>query len=264
MTILQAMDMPGKIKNVIAAFGAKFKENLERDNGLYWQMSSHDGRIKDQSHWRGTRRWYDERWHEYGDFHWSLLSRYLLTYAGREYCHSLHMKTALEWGCGGGANVRPLCHNNALVYGTDVSAPTLDECDYQMRCLGYDNFRKVLIKSETPEAVFATINSETIDFILSVAVFQHFPSKAYAEKVLRVFDRLLKDQGFALIQVRYYDGSEKLKQKMCNYARNVIYMTSFEREEFSDLLQYTGFTVHSVERDIDNSRDHHDYYFVQK
>jgi 2-polyprenyl-3-methyl-5-hydroxy-6-metoxy-1,4-benzoquinol methylase len=258
------MDIPGKIKNALATFRTKFREDLERDNGLYWQMSNQDGRIQDQSHWRGSRRWHKDRWHDYGDFHWALLSRYLLKYGEPEYYSSLHMRISLEWGCGGGANVRPLCHNHALVYGTEVSAPTLDECEHQIKSLGYNNFRKVLFQSEKPESVLDSIEDESVDLILSVAVFQHFPSKAYTEKILVLFNQLLKKNGFALIQVRYSDGSEKMRQKESDYARNVIYMTSFTREEFSNQLLRSGFTILSVERDIDNARDQHDYYFVRK
>jgi hypothetical protein len=46
-----------------------------------------------------------------------------------------------------------------------------------------------------------------------------------------------------LVQVRYYDGSEKLKQKESDYAKDVIYMTSFTTDEFSAILAETGFTL---------------------
>ena len=63
--------------------------------------------------------------------------------------------------------------------------------------------------------------------------------------------RLLKSRAFAFIQVRYFDGSQKFRQKDQDYARNVIYMTSFTVEEFSSQLGTAGFSVLDRARDIE-------------
>jgi len=62
----------------------------------------------------------------------------------------------------------------------------------------------------------------------------------------------------------YFDGSEKLRQKESDYAKNVIYMTSFTTEEFSTLLAETGFTLLASERDLDGLNENHEYFFFRK
>ena len=87
------------------------------------------------------------------------------------------------------------------------------------------------------------VGREAVDFFFSVAVFQHFPSKAYTKEVLETAAGLMRKGGHGLVQVRYFDGSEKLRQKEGDYAKNVIYMTSFTTTEFSALLAETGLTL---------------------
>ncbi len=246
------------------SFGQRLKENIEKDNGLYWELSRSDDRIQDQSHWCGSRRWSKERWFDYGDFHYRLIEQNLQNYAGQEYLETIGEKKALEWGCGGGANIRPLCQHLCSVYGVDVSRATLESCELQMKKFELHNFIPIYFSSEHPESVLHDVESDTIDFILSAAVFQHFPSKDYSLRVLNVIEQLLKKDGFALIQIRYFDGSGKLRQKEHDYARNVVYMTSFTSEEFTEQLHEAGLTILSSGKGIDNPRDHHEYYFVTK
>lgn len=258
------MDVIDIIRSKIANLKQILKEDLERDNGLYWKLSRQDNRIQDQSHWCGVRRWSRDRWFEHGQFHFDLISRYLNKFANPDYIENLHRKTALDWGCGGGANVRLLCENFSHVYGIDVSEATLDECERQMKDFGFGNFSQIFFQSQDPESILDKIEGETIDFILSVAVFQHFPSKSYSQKVLNIMEKLLKKNAYALIQVRYFDGSEKLKQKNENYSSNVIYMTSFTTDEFYRQLKNAGLTLLASEKDIDNADDCHEYFFIQK
>jgi len=258
------MSITVRIVNALNSFGQRLKENIERDNGLYWKMSESDDRIQDQSHWCGSRRWGKKRWFDYGDFHCRLILQNLQSYAGPEYLATIRERKALEWGCGGGANIRPLCQNFRSVYGVDVSPATLDSCALQMRQFDMRNFVPIYFSSEYPESVIHDIESETIDFVLSVAVFQHFPSKDYSLRVLNVIERLLKKDGFALIQTRYFDGSDKLRQKNHDYARNVVYMTSFTSEEFASQVLGAGLRTIFSKKDVDNSCDCHEYFFVTK
>lgn len=62
----------------------------------------------------------------------------------------------------------------------------------------------------------------------------------------------------------YFDGSEKLRQKESDYAKNVIYMTSFTTGEFTALLAETGFTPLASERDLDGPKEKHEYFFFRK
>lgn len=258
------MSITARLWNAVNSVAQKLTENIEKDNGSYWEMSRSDDRIQDQSHWYGSRRWDNARWFDYGDFHYRLIEKCLRNYAEPEYFRTVKDKTALEWGCGGGANIRPLCEHFSSAYGIDVSSATLENCELQMKRIGLHNFIPVYISSEHPESVLDNVDSNVVDFILSVAVFQHFPSKDYSLRVLKVIEQLLKKDGFALIQTRYFDGSEKLMQKNHDYARNVVYMTSFTSEAFTEQVKEAGLTVLSSRKDIDNSEDCHEYFFVTK
>ena len=96
-------------------------------------MSDINERIRDQSHWFGEGRWGRERWLAYGDFFFALAVRRLREAAGPDWETGLAAKTVLEWGCGGGAIVRPLCARFGMVYGLDISAATLRECRKRVR-----------------------------------------------------------------------------------------------------------------------------------
>ncbi len=234
---------------------------LEKEAGLYWNLSRHDERVQDQSHWAGSARWPREKWIEYGEFNAGLLERFLKGHASAE---GLGSQTALDWGCGGGANMRALCRRFLRVIGVDISRPTLEECARQLSRCGCSSFRTVLCDATRPQDVLEAVGRDAVDLFFSVAVFQHFPSKAYTKDVLDVAAALLREGGHGLVQVRYFDGSEKLRQKESDYAGNVIYMTSFTTEEFSALLAGAGFTLLASERDLDGLNEHHEYFFFRK
>jgi 2-polyprenyl-3-methyl-5-hydroxy-6-metoxy-1,4-benzoquinol methylase len=237
---------------------------LDKEAGQYWNLSRYDERIQDQSHWCGSARWDRGRWLEYGEFHEGLVLSYLRRFSGPEYFGNLRGRTALDWGCGGGANTRTLCLHFGSVIGVDISEPTTAECGRQMRSLGVQNFRGIFFDAHRPEALLKPVGREAVDFFFSVAVFQHFPSKSYTLRVLGVMEELMKPGAFGLIQVRYFDGSEKLQQKEDDYARNVIYMTSFTTDEFTHQLNASGFTLLFSERDLDRPEDRHEYFFFRK
>jgi hypothetical protein len=258
------MSIMSTIRHMVTVFKQRLQGDIEKDSGMYWQLSRQDSRIQDQSHWCGVRRWDRDRWLEHGTFHYDLIMKYMRSFAGPASVETFHRQTALEWGCGGGANVRLLCENFRQVYGVEVSEASLDECQRQMGAFGFGNFRPVFFPSEKPESVLDMVGPETIDVILSTAVFQHFPSKEYTQRVLAIMESLLKKEAYALIQVRYFDGSEKLRQKDSDYSKNVVYMTSFTPGEFSEQVRNAGLTVLVSERDIDNVNDCHEYFFIRK
>lgn len=239
-------------------------DDLEKADGLYWNLSDADARVQDQSHWVGAQRWGRARWIEYGDLYAGLAFRCIQQYAPADFFQSLAQKTALEWGCGGGAVVRPLCREFSKVYGVDVSGATLHECRRQMAKMGLSNFTDVFFPSQHPEDVVRAVGENALDFVISVGVFQHFPSKPYTQRVLQAMRKMLRKNAYALLQIRYFDGSPKFRQKDRDYAQNVIYMTSFTVREFTDQLKDAGFSVIERNRDVDDIRERHDYYFVKK
>ena len=260
----QMSPFTSKIKNLFTGIKSTDSADLESCAGQYWQLSGWDERIQDQAHWCDVMRWPRERWIEYGDFYFAYVVRLLKQFAGAAFVNDLGRKTTLEWGCGGGANIRCLGKAFSHVYGVDISEETLNECGRQMEKCGLSNFSKVKFPAQSPEMVLKKIPAESVDFILSIAVFQHFPSKAYTRRVLHVMEKLLKKDGLALIQVRYFDGSEKYRQKDSDYAKNVITMTSFTFGEFSEQLQQARLTLLHSEKDIEPDELCHEYYLVKK
>jgi len=246
----------------------RVKQHLHEDPesvaGSYWQLSAQDARIQDQAHWCGVMRWPRERWMAYGDFYVSRALHLIDRFAGPSFFSHREEETALEWGCGGGANIRCLCKAFSRVYGLDISEETLNACERQMKEIGLKNFQRIFIPAPRPETVLQSRTAASIDFILSIAVFQHFPSKEYAQRVLQVMEKLLKKDGMAWIQVRYFDGSEKYRQKDSDYAKNVITMTSFTFAEFSEHLQRANLKLLHTEKDIEKEGLCHEYYFVRK
>jgi len=240
------------------------KRSLEKDAGLYWNLSRHDERVQDQSHWAGSARWPRKRWLEYGEFNFGLVRSFFHQFAPSELDEGFSSKTALDWGCGGGANMNALCRNFRHVFGADISRPTLDECKRQLNRGGCSNFETVCMDAACPRQVLEEVGRDAVDLFFSVAVFQHFPSKGYTKEVLDVAAGLMRTGSHGLVQVRYFDGSDKLRQKEGDYAKNVIYMTSFTTEEFSALLAEAGFTLLGSTRGLDDPKDCHEYYFFRK
>ena len=239
-------------------------KDLERQARDYWKLSDYDERVQDQSHWLGSARWDRGRWLAYGDFHGGLVLRFLREHAPADDTARLADKAALDWGCGGGANLRALCGIFGRVTGVDVSASTVSQCEKQLKLLGCDNFATLCFPADRPETLLERLGPGSFDVVFSAAVFQHFPSKDYSQRVLEVMGNLMKAGACGLLQVRYFDGSEKLRQKEDNYSRNVIYMTSFAAGEFAGQLKKAGFTLLVSLRDLDNPEDRHEYFFFRK
>ncbi len=80
-----------------------------------------------------------------------------------------------------------------------------------------------------------------VDFFLCTAVFQHFPTKDYGVRVTRIAHDLLNDDGVALIQTRFDDGTDRFKPKTSDYQANVTYFTSYPIEEYWAIARDNGF-----------------------
>lgn len=238
----------------------------DREPGPYWQMSADNDRIRDQSHWCGSGRWDRERWMEHGEFHRGLLEERFLRFAAAGAPFPPGDAQALEWGCGGGALTRILCERFSRVSGVEISGATIRECRRQMERLGHRNFRDALIPAERPESILDIVPAGSVDFILSIAVFQHFPSRAYTVRVLRVMDTLLREGAFAFLQMRCSDGSDRYRTKEGegSYAAHVITMTSFPFQDFRNLLEDTGLNVLEAARDLDGKQENHGYFYIRK
>ncbi|MCD4743512.1 MAG: class I SAM-dependent methyltransferase [Desulfobacteraceae bacterium] len=175
---------------------------------------------------------------------------------------------ALEWGCGGGANLRFLCNMFQKVYGVDISESNLNEAEKQMISFSYDNFVPILIDVHNSDRSINLINPdimkmETIDFVISTAVFQHFPSKEYGKRVLDTMRVLMHKGGIGLIQTRYFDADARLISKDRNYKKNVVTFTSFDTKEFKNMLIEAGFECRYSAKDIDKDKASYEYFTIE-
>lgn len=168
----------------------------------------------------------------------------------------------LDWGCGGGAGMRALRGLGAKVYGADIAWADEDGTAYRPgERLTPTWFTPLLIDVDNPNQVVRGIGTQ-VDGFLSTACFQHFRSKAYTERIVRLIPRLVKPGGRVMIQIRRdtpnsYD--EYSEHSVRSYAERAIYATVWAVDEFSDVLDRHGIEVERIEA-LDDANQY-TYYF---
>jgi SAM-dependent methyltransferase len=228
--------MQGGISEIESADG-----NLAAEAGRYWRQSDSRPWVQDMSHWRGRGRWADDdAWSAPGRRHLQLFDQ-LCTLTGR----TGKVRSMLEWGPGGGVNAVIFSGHVERFHGVDISPANLAECGRQLQAIGFAGWHPLEIDPLRPEGVIADV-TEPVDFVLCTAVFQHFPSQDYGVRVLRVMHEILAADGIALIQTRYDDGSETLRCKTSDYAKNVVTFTSYRIEQFWEIGAANGFEPVSI------------------
>jgi len=165
----------------------------------------------------------------------------------------------IDWGCGGGAISHALFMAGVKeVNAVDISEASLEAAGEQMSLAtglpGGTLFKPCLIDKPNDLLSKGTFRDCYIDAIVSVAVFQHFPSKEYAREVLRVMRLLLRPGGMLLIQVRFDNGDPKYKSVDPEEPYNVSNMLtrcSWRIEDFWKELTNKSFrpTVVSIRED---------------
>lgn len=218
----------------------KEKQNVADTAADFWSMTSHEV-IRELSHWEGSGTFQEnDAWSNIGKQHFSLYRELCLS-TGR----TQPVRRMLEWGTGGGANAVAFADEVDTFVAVDISETNLEECIRQMARVGFvaeKKFVPVLFDISSPESVLDMVD-EPVDFFLSTAVFQHFPSKSYGERVTRTAFELLAPGGIALIQTREDDGSERHRPKTDNYVRNFSSFTTYKPGEYLDIAQDIGFSV---------------------
>jgi len=224
---------PGRVKRLLYRYWAEPERKLAEDARQFW--SGNDGRRRDLSHWAGEGRWADrQQWRAVGESHF-LMYRQLQMLAKQPACGDV----MLEWGPGGGANVVRFRHEFSTIYGVDISAPNLEECKQQAAAEGFDRFHPILFDVDQPESVLDRIN-EPINFLLCTAVYQHFPSVRYGNRVTKTVAQLLAPKALAIIQTRYSGTDPRFFRKFRDYRANAVTFTSYDLEDFRKSLVSVG------------------------
>lgn len=166
----------------------------------------------------------------------------------------------VEWGCGGGANVARL-RKIACVWGVDLCNLTLEVCSVDSGdCTAHTDgkFVPMLADFSNPEAICDSIHG--FDGFLSTATFQHFPSKAYTERIVSMIRKMLRPCGYVMIQIRRISPQGMMRDPSLPYADRAMVATSYGVEEFRDLLHSHQITVERTEDREDMGRQY-TYFF---
>lgn len=210
-------------------------ELLLRDNQRYWEDRSNTS-FESFSHWRGQGPFVsDEVWLGLGRAHLDLFEK-AATWAGLR----RPMERIVEWGSGGGMNAVLFVPHTSQYYGVDISADSLQECAKQVTNANAGVFIPIHIDAANPGAACLQI-SGPIDLFLCTYVFELIPSPEYGLKLMEIAYELLRPGGIALVQIRYHRGCIDPLSKRRNYARNMVFMTSYALEEFWTACETIGF-----------------------
>lgn len=225
-----------KIFNYTKSQIPQFSFTIRSDASNLWSSSKKDEAVMHMSHWRGKGRYTDEeKWRSIGIKHFRMIE---------EFIHFLkvdkQIRSIVEWGSGGGANAVKFVEMVDTFYGVDISDSNLKECDRQLEKIGFTNFRKIHIDIDFPEKSLEFLE-KPVDLFLSTAVYQHFPSQEYGRQITKIAWKMLSDEGLALIQIRYDDGSRIYKTKKGDYKKNWRVFTSFQVHTFWQICQEIGF-----------------------
>ncbi|WP_108665732.1 class I SAM-dependent methyltransferase [Euzebya rosea] len=150
--------------------------------------------------------------------------------------------TVLEWGCGGGTNLRALAPHASTLYGVDVSPESLDEAERELAEVG-PAFTPVLTTVADPEAALSAV-AAPLDLFLCVNVMELIPSPEYGERILQIARQMLRPGGMALIQIRYRTGRVRTRPMRAFYRLDPAAVTTYGIDEFWTLCQANGLTPH--------------------
>lgn len=137
----------------------------------------------------------------------------------------LKKDVALEIGCGVGRITEFLADDFNIVYGVDISAHMIEEAKKR---LPWENFHFL-----EGGGMSLPIDSGSIDFIISHAVFQHMPSHKVVASNFKEAFRVLKVGGLFKVQLRATETSR----------RNWFYGVSYSQRTAEKLSLKTGFKV---------------------
>ena len=234
---------------------------LTQDVHTYWDTTASATAPKTEgSHWQGHGSWNDEFWNEYGQLHLAMIED-AREMSGR----SSRIDTVVEWGSGGGANMAVIGPAVGKYFGVDISSGNLEECVRQSTVRGLDNFQPIHIPVDNPEEAVQKITGaeggSTVDCFLATAVYQHLPGRQYARRVTDVAMRLLKEDGIAVINIRYWDLPRQSRIFRRSYLDNGHAFNKYTVYEFEVEMVAAGFEIMEIRM---RPLTHHAYFFLRK
>lgn len=216
----------------------------------FWSASRSIEVVRELSHWLDIEIWKtDDRLLQYAKSHLDMFV---------ELCEKnsrplFDMQSMMEWGPGGGANAVVFAPYMKRFVGVDISLPNLEECIRQLaarKLLQKTLFSPIIVDISTPETALELLHAR-VDFFLSTAVYQHFPSMDYGIRVTKIANKALKPGGLAVIQTRLNDGTEAYRSKNEDYVKKYAAFTCYTEAEFTHIAEDCGFEVQGTHHKAD-------------
>jgi SAM-dependent methyltransferase len=222
--------------------GMKQSESrISTDAQKYWEKSQ-AGEWKSNSHWRGAGAFVqDDVWLGVGERHLGMFERGLRLFSSGD-----QLGRVLEWGCGGGANAVHFAPKASEFIGVDISADSLEECREQVEMTCDTPFKPVKVDVEQPEAVLRQVEPG-VDAFVSFYVFECLPSPEYGMRILNLARELLREDGMALIQVKYQTSDPRTRPLGRGYREGIARMTTYSIDTFWELAASAGLKPEFVE-----------------
>ena len=225
------------------AFGLKQSElRIQKDALSFWKNDS-AGTFGVNSHWRGHGIFEndDERWLSLGRRHIAIFKRLASTATSP----SPTSPSTLEWGCGGGSNAVAFAEMSSRFIAVDISIVSVEECLRQLKLAESKIGIGVVADMHSPEEVVKEI--DPVDIVICTYVFELLPTRAYALRLLRVFQELLKPGGLAFVQIRYANARLSTRGRSWGYKLGFARMVSFFLDDFWDACTQAGFKPRCIE-----------------
>ncbi|WP_246305150.1 class I SAM-dependent methyltransferase [Nocardioides marinisabuli] len=225
---------------------------LDAQAAAYWAGVSAP-RWEADSHWESGL---GEKWSAVGPAQVDVTRR-LLASLGRD----VPAGRIVDWGCGGGANavaLAPLCDELVVV---DISAASLQECRRQVLARTGRAVRAVLTEPEAPQQAVDAVGEQTVELVVCFYVFELLASREAAVRVLRAVRRVLVEDGAAVIQFKYDDGTRSGAIRRRDYQRRVA-GTTFAVHDFWTLCESEGLRPHTLTLVTRDQLDSHYAYVL--
>lgn len=242
------------------------QESIDMEAFRFWSEDS--DKRRDFSHICGSGRWsHGDTWIPWGWRHRDLFRKL----RDRHHVRNGPMKSMLEWGPGGGANVVAFADEGfERIVGADISALNLSECVSQCdkRCPGVFEPR-LLSPLDHPNTRINPVACGMFDFYLNVAVIQHMPSHESVRQCMSAAAGVMREAGQALVQFRIPQRIRRFRLRNYlkgrgRYAENIARWCLFDPEEFVKLCDETGWHVLQVVEDDTYSSGYMYVYLERK
>ncbi|PTD93543.1 hypothetical protein C9439_07250 [archaeon SCG-AAA382B04] len=164
---------------------------------------------------------------------------------------------SLDLGCGNGRHMKELIKKSERVIGVDFSKKMLKKSKREILLSGYSKDSFELVQGDITDLPF---NNQVFDIVICIATLHHIPSSKKREECLNEIHRVLKKNGRTLISVwsiehNEFEGKrEEVRKNNFDYFvdwksdgfKEKRFYHIFNRENFSNLLNKTDFTVKEI------------------